>query len=105
MHRPHCHELSESDTVRAIIVPEPHCENTGIISELDLNETLRGSMLLAGFGDVVEIHNATHEGEVAWTGLETTDICFFVVENWLQLINGVSTLMNCSISVTHCPLC
>lgn len=80
MHRPHCHELSEPDAVRAVIVPEPHRQNAGIICELDFDVSLCRSVLLAGFGDIVEVHDAAHESKIARTRLEAADIRFFIVK-------------------------
>lgn len=87
MHRPHCHKLSKPDAVHAVVVPQSNSENAGIISKLDLEAPLRGFVLLAGFGEIVEVHNATHQGEVAWARLETANVCFFVIEGWLRIIN------------------
>ena len=40
-------------------------------------------MLFGGFGDVVEVHDTAHEGEVAGAGLEGANVCFFVVQDGL----------------------
>lgn len=102
MHRPQRNQLSEPERVYGICVPQPHSHNTRVVGELDLKVALRGFMLLRGFCDVVEVHDAAHESEVAGSGLEGANVCFFVIDGglWYCQMLCLSGMK----SVAYCPL-
>jgi hypothetical protein len=64
-------ELSKADGVDGVVALEPHGEYAGIICELNLEVSLRCSVLLAWFGDVIEVDDAAYEREIARARLET----------------------------------
>jgi hypothetical protein len=87
VHRPQCHELTESDVVRGVGVPEPYGEDAGVVCELDLEKALRCFVLLARSYNIVEVDNATRKGKVTRAGFEVTYIRFFVIESGLKALS------------------
>jgi hypothetical protein len=86
MHRPQGNKLAQTNLVDCIRVPEAHGENTGIVGELDFEVALGGLVLFAGFGYVVEVHDAPDQVEVARAGFEGAELGFVVVEGGLDRV-------------------
>jgi hypothetical protein len=61
MYCPERDELPKAKRVNDTVVPKPYGEDAGIVSELDPEEALSCFVLLAGFGDIVKVHDAAHE--------------------------------------------
>jgi hypothetical protein len=83
MHRPQRNQLPQSDAIDRVGIPKSHGENTRIVCNLDLVAALGCCMLLARFGNAIEVHDTAHEGEVTRAGLETAEIGLFIVERGL----------------------
>ena len=71
MHRPQRDQLTKSDVVDGVVIPETYSQHTGVVGELNLKVALSSFALLAGFRDVVEVDHTAHESEVTWTRLKT----------------------------------
>jgi hypothetical protein len=83
MYRPQRNQLSQSDGIDRVGIPKSHSENARVVCNLDLVAALGCCMLLAGFGDAIEVHDTAHECEVTRAGLETAEIGFFIVKRGL----------------------
>lgn len=68
MHRPQRHQLTKTNVVDGVGVPEPHRQYTSVVGELEPQVALCGLVLLTWFRDVGEVHDAARESKVARAG-------------------------------------
>lgn len=83
MYRPDCNELSKTQLVLGVSVPEPYREYTSIVGKHYLDVTLCRFVPLARFSYIVEVDYAAHERQIARPRLESAQISFFVFQSGL----------------------